>query len=171
MFKRILFISIISLTLVCCVGYYKIPNNEDGEPILNEKTNYSFTHIPNNEDLTKIDTSAYYVQIFEGRFYNDSEKQNPSVIIFHNDGYFKSTSVKYYLKLSLAKRTKNSIYYGGKYQIENNIIELERFLPSKGGKTKYYSRNISKGNIDRNKIIFDDGQFPIIVYERKYKLE
>lgn len=33
--------------------------------------------------------SAYYVQVFEGRYYNEEEKKNPRIIIFHNDVFLK----------------------------------------------------------------------------------
>lgn len=162
-----------SLFLIGCanyLGYYKIFKNKNGEPILNADVNYTFTEKPNEEGLTKIDTTAYYIQVFEGRYYNQREKQNPQVLIFHSDGFFKSTSVNYFLNFE--NRKKNSIYYGGKYRIkEINSIELEQFYPSKGGRTNYYSRNIIRGNIDRNKIIFDDGQSPIKIFEKRYDLK
>ncbi|TYP96251.1 hypothetical protein C7447_1081 [Tenacibaculum adriaticum] len=168
MVKKILILLLLPLFLTCCIGYHRIPKDNNGEPILNEKVNYKFAKIPNEKDLTKIDTSAYYVQIFEGRYYNDNEKKNPQILIFHNDGFFKKTSTLYYLKYD--SRNKKSVYYGGKYKIKENTIELEQFYPSRGGKTNYYSRNITKGEINGDKLIFDNGPSLFTIYEKKYNL-
>lgn len=167
--KRYFISLILSSFMIGCIAYHKIPKDDNGEPILNEKTNYKFTKIPNGEDLTKIDTSAYYVQIFEGRYYNEDEKKNPSIFIFHSDGFFKRTSALNNLKFDY--RNKNSIFYGGKYKITENLIELEEFHPSQGEKTNYYSRNIRKGNIVGDRIIFDDGFSLLSIYEKKYELK
>lgn len=169
MLKRYFIFLILSSFLIGCIGYHKIPKDDNGKPILNDKTNYKFTKIPNEEDLAKIDTSAYYVQVFEGRYYNEDEKKNPSILIFHNDGFFKQTSALYHLNYDY--RNKNSVYYGGKYRITENLIELEKFYPSQGGKTNYYSRNIRKGNIVGDRIIFDDGFSLLSIYEKKYELK
>ena len=169
MFKKYFILPILSLFLISCIGYHRIVKDENGEPILNEKVNYKFSKIPNTDDLTKIDTSAYYVQIFEGRYYNEDERKNPEILIFHNDGFYKHTSSLHYLKYD--SRNKKSVYYGGKYKVMNNILELEQFLPSKGGKTNYYSRNIKKGNINGDRIIFDDDNTLITIFEKKYTLE
>ena len=163
--NKYLLIIVLLLTQVSCIGYYKLSNNQGGEPILNKRVNYKFIYIPKGKDLIKIDTSAYYVQKFEGRYYNEGEKQNPQVLLFHNDGFFKSTFVKHLLEAK--NRKKNSVYYGGKYRISNNSVELEQFYPMHGGKTKYYSRNITKGVLKENKIIFDDGQSLMKVFEKR----
>ena len=169
MLKRYFILLILSLFITGCIGYYRIPKDINGEPILNEKVNYKFTKIPNESDLTKIDTSAYYVQVFEGRYYNEDEKKNPMVMIFHSDGYFKQTSILY--NSILNDRNKNSVYYGGKYRITENLIELEKFYPSQGGKTNYYSRNIEKGKIVGDKIIFDDGFSSLSIYKKKTEMK
>ncbi|MFV0531378.1 MAG: hypothetical protein ACK5MD_08055 [Flavobacteriales bacterium] len=169
MLKKCFALFILSTILIGCIGYYKIPKNENGERILNDKVQYKFKSIPSKEDLIKIDTSAYYVQIFEGRYYNEQEKKNPMILIFHNDGYFKNTSVLYHSEFN--KRPKNSIYYGGKFKLTDNLIELEKFYPSRGGSTNYYSRNIRRGKIEDDRIIFDDGFSLLTIYEKKYVLK
>ena len=175
--KRYLILLILSLFLYGCIGYHRIPKDNNGEPVLNEKVNYKFTKIPNEEDLTKIDTSAYYVQVFEGRYYNIDEKMNPIVLIFHNDGYFKRTIILSDSKFTdldnsqINERNKNSVHYGGKYRITGNLIELEVFYPSQGGKTNYYSRNIIKGNIVGDRIIFDEGANLLSIYEKKNEMK
>lgn len=164
--KRYFIVIILFSFLISCIGYHRIPKNKDGERILNDKVNYKFTKMPNDEDLIKIDTSASYVQIFEGRYYNEDEKKNPTTLIFHNDGFFKQIyGASYFLKSSY--RNKNSIYYGGKYRITDNLIELEKFYPSQGGKTNYYSRKIRKGELVGDRIIFDDGFSLLSIYEKK----
>ena len=147
-----------------------MPKDEYGEPNLNEKVKYNFVEMPSKDDFNKIDTTAYYIQVFEGRYYNETEKENPQIIIFHNDGFFKKEILSTFKKNDL-HRNRNSIYYGGKYRIKGNIIELEEFFPSTGGKTNYYVRNISKGKIDSNKIFFGNEKQSVTVFERKQKLE
>jgi len=143
--------------------WYKIPKNEYGEPILYGKVKYSFTELPTHKDLEKIDTTAYYVQIFEGRYYNDGERRNPKILIFHNDGYFKRESLLYFGKFD-AERGKNSVYYGGKWRITgDSIIELEQFLPTSSG-SNWYTRNIERGIITGNKIILKKYGY---VYEKR----
>ena len=130
---------------------------------------YKFKSVPSKEDLIKIDTSAYYVEIFEGRYYNKQEKKNPRVLIFHKDGYFKSTSVLYHSEHN--KRPKNSIYYGGKFKLTDNQIELETFYPSRGGQTNYFLRNIRRGKIEGDRIIFDDDFSLLTIYEKSYEFK
>lgn len=150
---------------------YVVNYDKNDEPILGKNMKYTFNEKPNFENLKKIDTIASYVQIFDKRFYNESEISHPRVLEFHNDGYFKSSSVKYYNRFSY--RTKETIWYGGKYKIYGNTIELEQFAPSTGSKTKIYRRLIKKGRIDGDKIIFDDknNNSLVSVYQKKQKVE
>jgi|SRR5690554_712730 len=169
MLKKHLTLLLISLFLTSCIGYKKVAFDDNNEPILTEKMKYKITQIPNEKDLTKIDTSAYYVQVFEGRYYNDNEKENPMVLIFHNDGYFKKTSILY--DSIFEYRNKNSAFYGGKYRITENKIELEGFYPSHGGKTNYYVRLKTIGNIEGDRIIIYDKQHIQTIYEKKYTMK
>jgi len=134
---------LIVLFFVACS--YRITKNADGEPIVDEKR-YSFTKKPSTEDLKIVDTTAVYVQIFNLEDSNEQERSNPMTIGFHNDGYFKSGSVKFYGKFD-SKRHKNSVYYGGRYYLEGNKIFLEAFYPNSGGATNYYVKEISKGRV------------------------
>lgn len=162
------------LSIFCTIGFlnscaqklYKIEKDQFGEPLLNNKAQYSFTEKPTEEDLKKIDTSAYYVQVFEGRDYNEEEKKNPRIIIFHNDGFFKNESLLYFGKFD-GHRGKSSVYYGGKYRVTHNTVQLEQFGKSPDSK-KWYSRNIIKGKIEKNKIIFNEGL--VSVFEKREKL-
>ena len=146
--------------LTGCLGYYKIPKNSNGERLVNERVNYTFTRIPSKEDRTKIDTSAHYIQIFEGREYNESQKKHPATLIFHDDGSFQEFIIEPYVV------NKDSIYYGGKYQITGDLIELEQFYPSRGGETNYYSRHIRQGQLVNDQIIFDDGFTLLTIFEK-----
>ena len=132
---------------------------------------YSFNEKLNSENQEKIDTTAYYIQVFERRYYNEGEISNPMVLQFHNDGYYKKSSLKYYK--NFPNRTKESIWYGGKYRISENNIELEMFATSQGGKTKFYEKIFIKGRIEGDKIIFDDKKNSslISVYKKSKKLE
>ncbi len=117
---------------------------------MSEKMQYNFNSKPTEEDLKKIDTTSFYVQIFEGRYYNEEEKANPRALKFHNDGYFRTWSVKY---PNVGKFTpRNSPYYGGKYRVIENTIYMEKFLPSVGGETSIFIRDIKKGRIVDDKI-------------------
>jgi hypothetical protein len=149
---------------------YIVNYDNNNEPILGKNMQYSIIEKPSESNIKKIDTSVYYVQIFEGRYYNEDEMNNPMVLKFHNDGYFKHSSVKYYNRFSY--RTKNTIWYGGKYWIYENKIELESFAPSKGGKTKVYGKLFETGRFENDKIIFDDknNKTLISVYKKNKNL-
>jgi hypothetical protein len=165
------YLKIILIILLISCNAHVVEYDKNDEPIHGKNMQYNISEKPNFEDLKKIDTTAYYVQIFEGRYYNDGEISNPMVLEFHNDGYFKESSIKYYERFSY--RTKETIWYGGKYKIYDNNIELESFAPSRGSKTKVYARLIIKGRFDGNKIIFDDkkNNTLVSVYQKKQKLE
>lgn len=163
-----------SILILCILssffGYsqlYKIEENKFGEPILNEQAKYTFNEMLSEENSKKIDTTAYYVQIFEGQFYNEKEKMNPALIIFHNDGYFKRNSTNYFGKWDEVRK-KNSVYYGGKYKIVGNKILFESF--GKYPEMKRYYKRIYEARIDGNKIIFD-GKNLINVFEKRKTLE
>ena len=165
------YILIVIIFLLMGCNVYVVDYDKNNEPILSKNMQYNIIERPSIENLKKIDTNAYYVQIFEGRYYNDNEISNPRVLEFHNDSYFKESSVKYYNQFSY--RTKETIWYGGKYKIYGDNIELEEFAPSTGGKTKVFIRLIKKGRIDGDKIIFDDksNNTLVSIYQKKQKLE
>lgn len=151
----------------CGQKLYKIEKDKYDEPLLNDKVQYSFKEKPSEEDLKKIDTTEYYVQIFEDQYHNENEVKNPTIVIFHDDGYFRETSLLAFGKFD-EHRGKNSVYYGGKYKIKNNEIFIEEFLPASQGKTKWYTRRITNGKIDGNKIIFNEGL--VSVFEKRKNL-
>ena len=146
---------------------YKIPKNEKGERVLGKNVNYKLTEIPNNESLVIIDTTAFYVQVFEGRYYNDSEMKYKQVFKFHKNGQFYWTIIN--SKNEIPKTfSKKSINYGGRYRMNGNNIELERFLPNSGGATNYFIRQIQKARIENGKLIDHNGL--ITVCEKKNTL-
>jgi hypothetical protein len=129
----------------CAPPSYKFEKNSDGEPILHSDL-YTLNKNLTNENFKLIDTSSYYIQSFQGLDSNEGERANPSIYKFHKDGYFKRTSYLYFEKFAY-KRTKKSVFYGGKYAIDGETIFMESFYPIKGGKTNRYSKVISKGII------------------------
>ena len=168
--KTIKSILIIIILLILGCDAYKVKRDLNDEPILGEKMFYKFSEKPNANDLKIIDTTSFYVQIFEGRYYNDEEKANPFFYKFHSDGYFKQSSIKY--DDNFRYRTKNSLYYGGKYRIIGNTIELEYFVPSRGSRTNIFGRAIEKGRLENGKIYFDNKENNSLfsVYEKKSSL-
>lgn len=147
---------------------YKIDKSNTGEPILGKKMSYKSTKVPTFESFAKIDTTAFYIQVFERRYYNDTEKQNPAVLIFHNDGFFEETLVNGYNKNKQINR--NSLHLG-KYRINGDILQTEQFVPSRGGKTKYWDRLNRKAQIAHDKIIFDKtNHSSLTVYKKVYSL-
>ena len=162
----IIFLSIL-FSFFGCLQLYKIENNRYGEPILNDKAKYTFNEFLSEENSKKIDTTAYYIQVFEGRYYNENEKNNPGIIIFHNDGFFKRESVKYFGRWNKV-RGKNSVYYGGKYKIIGNKILFESF--GRYSEMKRFYKRIYEARIEGNKIIFDDENL-ISVFEKRKTLK
>ena len=166
-FKQILTISFISISLIftnCEPKLYKIYKDENGEPILNENSKYTFNYILTDFDSKKIDTTANYIQIFQNKY--ELSDPNPMIIKFHNDGYFKTQSLKYYGKFD-AKRKKNSVYYGGKYKISGNIIETERFLPGSPITRNTFHKSIKIGEIMGDTIKFKYKNYSDIYVKQK----
>lgn len=147
-----LLISFLFSLLACGQKIYKLKRDQYGQPILNDKTKYTFTKLPTVEDLKKIDTTACYIQTFEGRYYNEGEKRNPRILIFQNDGFVKIESNLYFGKFDKI-RNKNTAYYGGRYRIIGSNIEIESFVSSPDA-GDWYSSHIEQGKIEGDKIIF-----------------
>ncbi|WP_333663139.1 hypothetical protein [Chishuiella changwenlii] len=164
--KNIFTFSLLMSLFGCGQKMYKIEKNKYGQPILDDKAKYSFTETPTLEDIKKIDTTAYYVQIFPDNFDREEITKNPRIIIFHNDGFFKNESLLYFGKFD-EHRNKKSVYYGGKYRINNDEILIENFIPS-SPIGKRYLKKIIPGKIleNGNKIIFDFGEY-IQIFEKK----
>jgi len=139
--------------LASCVTQYHIKENDNGEPIV-DKQKYSFNKKMSSDVFDLIDTTSVYVEILSEKSLKQTIN-NFNVLIFHNDGYFESTSTKYFRKF---KRSKNSVYYGGKYFVTGNKISIEEFYPAKEARTNYYVKEISEGQIKLDTIqitIFD----------------
>lgn len=152
----------------CGQQLYKIEKDQYGEPMLNDKAQYSFTKIPSKDDLKKIDTTAYYVQIFPSDYNREEITSNPGILIFHKDGFFKREGLKYFGKFD-KERKKNSIWYGGKYIINGKNILLESFYILSPN-SKLYSREIDEGEIIGDKIIFHGPNIKD-VFEKKKSIE
>jgi hypothetical protein len=164
--KIVVALPVLLSILGCGQRLYKIGINKYGEPILNDKVKYSFTEIPDLDDLKKIDTATYYIQIFPDNLDREEIKKNPRIIIFHNDGFFKNESLLYFGKFD-EYRGKNSVYYGGKYRIHENILQMEQFGKYPGYK-KWY-RRISEGKIEGERIIFKDKN-SVTIFEKSKTL-
>jgi hypothetical protein len=148
--------SIILVAIFCnsCVyPSYKFRKNADGEPIL-DSDSYTFNEDLTVEDFIVIDTTSYYIETFQGLDSNDGQRANPRIYKFLKDGYYKEDSYLYFRKFD-KERNKKSVYYGGKYKLDNNIIFMESFYPISGGKTNRYSKIISKGIIKNDTIYID----------------
>ena len=136
--------------MLSCQNYYKLTKDKNNEPLTLEEM-YTFQKKMSNSDFNVIDTSGLYIQIFDLKNSNESERRNPKILKFHADGYFKSDSKLFYEKFD-AQRHKNSSYYGGKFYIEDSKLYIEKFYPSTGGNTNYYVKEISNGNIKNDTI-------------------
>src|SRR5690606_29979754 len=101
MVKKIILIFPLLLSICGCgQKLYKIERDRYGEPILNDKAKYSFTEIPTLEDLKKIDTTAYYIQVFPDNLDREEINKNPRIIIFHNDGIYRETIGEFKIALT-----------------------------------------------------------------------
>ena len=162
-------LSLILLLFINC-NINIVDYNKNGEPILGKNMHYNFNEKPSTNDLKKIDTTAYYVQMLEEGYHIDGEPVI-SVLQFHNDGYFKASTKKYFE--NFPNRSKETIWYGGKYKISDSNIELESFYTSSGSKTKIYNRKYRKGIIEGDKIILEEkNKSPLnSVYQKKDTLK
>lgn len=133
--------------LISCknMAYYKLPRDLNGNPVATDDM-YS---LKKNYDFSKIDTLGVY-RTFEKYSYDWSAKE--IFLEFKNNGYFiQYSNLSKHIKDSMSKK---HVYRGGKYFINDDTILLEEFLPSEGGKTNYYIRQIKKGKIIGETIIF-----------------
>jgi len=135
--------------MVSCVATYHIKDDQNGEPTMN-KNLYSFNKLMFVEDSEIVDTTAIYVEYNPNESLN-SEKTNLEVLIFHNNGFFESTSNKYFRKFKEV-RGKHSAYYGGKFTLSGKTISIEKFYPAKEGKAGYYIKEISVGKVNEDTI-------------------
>ncbi|WP_291135323.1 hypothetical protein [Flavobacterium sp. UBA7663] len=115
---------------------------------------YSLNKKISDDGFKVLDTNSYYIETFEGIDSNESQRFNPMIYKFHSDGYFKEDSYLYFGNFDKV-RSKNSIYYGGRYFIEGQKIFMESFYSFKGSKTNRYSKVISKGTIKNDTINID----------------
>lgn len=141
-FNAIKYCTILCLLFsACSYKQYHLDKNTDGEPVVKEGL-YTFNKPMAAADFVLLDTGALYLQVFDLATSNRDERANPAILKFNDDGYFKISSRKFD-----KARTKESIYYGGKFYLDGNNILIEKFYPAHGGKTNYYVKKISKGSI------------------------
>lgn len=142
-----------------CFRYYYIKEDKNGEPVIGE-TSYSFNNKMTKENLQVIDTAGFYLELVDDL---SLKGDNPSILIFHNDGTYEIRSKKYFRNFE-KERMKQSVFYGGRFILDNNNLRTERFYPSAGGKTNYYIKKISTGIVKNDTIIlnvFDSKQIYI----------
>jgi len=144
------FIIIVFFLMLSCQNYYRITKDKNDEPIIMDEM-YTFQKEMANNDFNVIDTSKFYIQVFDINASNETERNNPKILKFHANGYFKCDSKLFYGKFD-AQRHINSSYYGGKFYIEKSKLYLEQFYPSQGGETNYYVKEISNGIIKNDTI-------------------
>lgn len=150
--KKILLCSLSILNL-SCHKTYKYTNEQKGEIIIDLDSYTLPSTFVTSKTISIIDTTALYLQLFD-KDANNSERENPEILKFHSDGFFENRSKKYYHEFE--GRKKNSLYYGGKYIIYgNNEIKIEKFYPSKQGKTNQYIKEISNGIIKGDTIVLN----------------
>jgi hypothetical protein len=156
------------LCLLYSSCYHYLPANQEGVHELTNNVAYKFKEPPTPAALALLDTVAYYVQVFEGRYYNETEREVTIVLQFHSDGFYTS-GLASTIKTRAPHHPRNAIGYGGRYQIAGTEITLERFLPLKGGETNFFTRDYSKGTIKGNRLIFDAATMPLVL-EKRYQL-
>ncbi len=138
-------IIIVLVTLTSCFTQYHLKKDKNGELIVN-KNQYSLNRKMSPDVFNIIDTTSVYKEVTN----NESlKKNNLNLLIFHDDGYFEDSSLKYFKKF---ERSKNSVYYGGRFFVDGDKIFIERFYPSSGSKTRYYVKEISEGQVKNDTI-------------------
>ena len=145
--------------LTSCFNRSFIKKDINGEPTV-EDISYSINYKMEIKDAKVIDTTALYLELFSSDA-NQSEKENPEILIFHNNGYFEKRSKKFFSNFEKI-RTKKSVYYGGKFQLTNKELIIEEFYPTSGSKTNYYDKLKTYGIIKKDTVI-------IIFFNREYK--
>lgn len=165
MHKIVVILLLIFLFLNSCgILYYRIKRDE----LIGEKVKFRFQEKPSSDVFNLIDTNSYYVQIYYGRYYNETEKQYKTAIKFDSDGYYKWG---FYPQIKTdTSKNRNNVGYGGKYKVEGSNMKLERFLPLSPTTDNYYSRNIVKATIKGDTIIVyreNNSTFISTVYKKE----
>jgi hypothetical protein len=122
----------------------------NGEPIL-PVNSYTFKTKLSANDFKKLDTTCLYIEIFEIATSNDMQRANPSILRFHNDGFYKKDSYLYFGKFD-KERNKKSAYYGGKYYLKDNKIFIESFYPT-SPRSKTLFQQISSGRVSGDTVV------------------
>lgn len=151
-------ILLLSILFSSCMNYYLIKKGTNGEPNVDMNL-YSFNKKMSKENTLIIDTTSIYLEIVSD-VESQEKKDNPEIILFHNDGFYERKSKKYFYE-SFSNRKKESVYYGGKFILDHNNLKLEKFYPSSGGKTNYYVKEVSEGSV-RNDSVF------LTIFRAKY---
>lgn len=147
MVKKTYILLICLVLFTSCFRYYYIKKDKNGEPIIS-KESYTLNSKMTKDDLKVIDTTSYYLELLDGFSVKDN---NPSILKFHNDGTFEIKSKKYFNNFEQS-RSKESVFYGGRFVLNKNDLKIERFYPSTGSTTNYYEKKISKGVVKNDTI-------------------
>lgn len=148
MVNKIILLFFLLVIGVSCQKIYYFPDVENIDVDL-----YTLpVPIPSQNSLL-TDSSSFYLQVF-GENANYMEKENPSILKFHKDGFFEKRSKRFYHDFEW--RDKRSIGYGGRYAVyENGKIRIEKFYPSGQGQTHRFIKEISEGIVKGDTIVLN----------------
>lgn len=144
--KYIVFLVCSSFFLVSCKTYYKFDITE-GENMPKDAP-YTLTKSMDFVDFSVIDTTRLYNEAS----YHISNKEfvNPrlTTLKFNADGTLQIFSRNNELE-------KNKKYMELRFALKGDKLQVEGFYPSKGGKTKLYSRELSNGYVNDSTIVIN----------------
>jgi hypothetical protein len=135
---------LLSILLVSCFSTHRFKRDNDGFPII-DMSLFTLDKKMNLDNSRFLDTTALYVELVS-KFSSDYIKENPMILMFHNDGFFVERSKKYFFNF-IEEEEKYPGYYKGRFSLEENKIKMESFYPSTDGKTNRYKKVISDGEI------------------------
>ena len=132
--------------LISCNTYYKFGIKE-GEDIPKDAP-YTIIKKMNSVDSFVIDTTKLYSEVSYYVANKEFVNRKLTSLKFNGDGTLRVFSRNNELE-------KNINYMEFKFALTGDKLQVEGFFPSKGGKTKLYTRELSNGYVNGNTIVIN----------------
>ena len=139
---------LLNLLIICtcstsCSSKYYYFNIKNGESVPRNAP-YTLTKEMSTVDFLTIDTTKFYVGTTYSTHNKDYKLPIPQLLKFSSNGFLSIYFQKNQFEIQKAEECR--------FTLEDNKIKIEIFFPSKGGKTKLYTKNIIVGYVNGNTI-------------------
>lgn len=135
-----------SSLIFSCQTYYRF-DIKAGENIP-KNAPYTLVKVMDSIDSSLLDTTKIYHEV--SYYHNNKEFVNKTLtsLKFNGDG-----TLHIFRKSNTLDKSNNYIEH--RFVIDGDKLQIEGFFPSKGGKTKLYTRELSHGYINGNNVVIN----------------